>query len=203
RDEIEAGALLVVGPDDVPGRMFGVRRLEHRVARARILVPPFARRQVHGTELPLPERVLDARFEPALLLLVADLEPDLDQLNAAVDDLLFEHRRDTEKPLVLLLGAEAHHALHAGAVVPAPIEDDDFARGGEMLQVPLDVHLALLAVGRRGQRDHAENARAHFFGDGPDGAALPGSVAPFEDDDHALAALLHIVLEHAQLALQA
>src|SRR5262249_46566665 len=43
RDAVEARALLVVGPDDVPGGIARVGRLEHRVARARVVVPPLAR----------------------------------------------------------------------------------------------------------------------------------------------------------------
>ena len=84
--------------------------------------------------------------------------------------------------LDLLLGAEAHHALDAGAVVPAAVEDHDLAGGGQVRQVALHVHLALLALGRRGQRDDAEHARAHALGDRLDGAALAGAVAAFEDD---------------------
>ena len=74
------------------GAMSRVGRLEHRVARARVLVPLGARRQVHRAELPLPQRIVDARLEPPLLLLVADLEPELDEDDAAVDDVLLELR---------------------------------------------------------------------------------------------------------------
>ena len=109
------------------GAMLRVGRLEHGVARARVLVPLGARRQVHGAQLPLPQRIVDARPEPPLLLLVADLEPELDEDDAAVDDVLLEHRAQLEEPLVLLVGAEPHHVLDAGAVVPAAVEDHDLA----------------------------------------------------------------------------
>jgi hypothetical protein len=33
-----------------------------------------------------------------------------------------------------LLGAEAHHALDAGAVVPAAVEDHDLAAAGQVRQ---------------------------------------------------------------------
>ena len=74
-------------------------------------------------------------------------------------------RAQLEEALVLFVGAEAHDALHAGSVVPAAIEDDDLAGGREVLHVALHVHLALFAVGRRRQRDDAEDARAHALGD--------------------------------------
>ena len=48
---------------------------------------------------------------------------------------------DLQEAVVLLGGAETHHVLDAGAVVPAAIEDHDLAGGREMLHVPLDVHL--------------------------------------------------------------
>ena len=103
---------------------------------------------------------------------------------------------------MLFLGAEAHHVLDARAVVPTAVEDHDFARGRKMLHVALDVHLRLLAVGRRGQRHQAEHARADALGDGLDGAALAGGVAALEDDDHAQALVLDPLLQLAQLALE-
>jgi hypothetical protein len=82
----------------------------------------------------------------------------------------------------LFLRAEAHHAFDARAVVPAPVEKHDFARRRQMRQITLHVHLRLLALGGRGQRDHAEDARAHALGDCLDRAALARAVAPFEYD---------------------
>jgi hypothetical protein len=46
-------------------------------------------------------------------------------------------------------------------------------------QVALGVHLRLLPLGRRGKRDHTEDARAHPLCDGFDRAALAGPVTPF------------------------
>ena len=86
------------------------------------------------------------------------------------------------KRLRLLLGAEAHHALDAGAVVPAAVEDHDLAGRRQVRDVALDVHLRLLALGRRRQRDDAEHARADALGDRLDRAALAGAVAAFEHD---------------------
>ena len=104
-----------------------------------------------------------------------------------LDHVPLEERAQLEEPLVLLLRAEAHHVLDAGAVVPAAIEDDDFAGGGEVRQVPLHVHLGLLAIGRRRQRDDPEDARAHALGDRLDRAALARGVTSLEDDDDAQA----------------
>ena len=87
-----------------------------------------------------------------------------------------------EEALGLLLGAEAHHPLDAGAVVPAAIEDHDLARRREVPDVALDVHLRLLALGRRGERHHAEDPWADALGDPLDRAALAGRVPTLEDD---------------------
>ena len=56
------------------------------------------------------------------------------------------------------MGAEAHHLLDAGAVVPGPVEQHDLAGGGQVLDVALEVPLAPLALGRGGQRDDAGDA---------------------------------------------
>ena len=73
------------------------------------------------------------------------------------------------------VGAEPHHVLDAGAVVPAPVEDHDLAAGREVLHVALHVHLALLAVRRRRQRHQPEDARADALGDRLDRSALAGA----------------------------
>ena len=94
-----------------------------------------------------------------------DLEPVLHQQDPRVDHRLLDRRCHRQEVLRLLLGAEPHHPLDAGAVVPAAVEDHDLPRGGEVRDVPLDVHLRLLAFGGRRQRDDAERPRAHALGD--------------------------------------
>src|SRR5262249_27362720 len=155
-----------------------------------------------GTELPLPDGIVDARLESPFLFLVAHLEPELDQLRSAFDDMLFEIRRELEEALVLVIAAEAHHTLDPGAVVPAAIKDDDLPAGRKMLHVALNEHLTLLTVGRRRQGDDAEDARAHLFGERANRAALSRAIAAFEDDDDALLLLLDPLLQVAQLRLQ-
>ncbi len=108
-----------------------------------------------------------------------------------------------QEPPHLLFVAEPHHALDAGAVVPAAIEDDDFARGREVPHVALDVHLALLALGRRGQRDDPEHARTHALGDGLDRATFSRAVATFEHDADLEALCDDPLLELHQLNVQA
>jgi len=59
------------------------------------------------------------------LLLAADREPELDQLDAAADEVAFELGRLPHELEVIVVGAEAHHALDAGAVVPGAVEQHD------------------------------------------------------------------------------
>src|ERR1700716_2271919 len=117
--------------DDVPGRVIGVGMLEHHVARPRVVVPAPVGLDVHGAQLPLADRIVDSRLEAFLLLLLADLQPDLDEPDAAVDDELLDERTELKKALVLLGRAEAHDVFDAGPVVPAPVEDHDLATGGK------------------------------------------------------------------------
>ena len=149
-----------------------------------------------------PARVLHAGFETALLFLVADLEPDLNELDARVHNVLLRLRAQFEKIPVLLVRAEAHDVLPPGAIVPTPVENHDFARRGEMLHVTLDVHLRLLAVGGSGQCHQPEHARTDPFGDGFDGAALAGSVPALEDYDRTKTLVLDPLLQRAQLPLE-
>src|SRR4029077_6336942 len=89
-------------------------------------------------------------------------------------------RHELEEAPHLLLTGEAHHPLDPGSVVPAAVEDHDLARGRQVRDVALDVHLTFLARARRGQRDDPKPARAHTLGDRLDGAALAGAVASLE-----------------------
>ena len=146
RNRVQPRRLLVVGRDDHPRRDLRVGLLEHPIAGPRVVVPLRARRQVHRAQLPLPLRVADPRLEPALLLVVGHLEPQLDEHRAPFDDVALHLGAELQEAFVLVVGAEPHDVLDAGAVVPAAIEDDDFASGGEVLEVPLHVDLALLAV---------------------------------------------------------
>ncbi len=111
-------------------------------------------------------------------------------------------RAPAQEPGRLLLGAEAHHRLDPGPVVPAAVEDHDLAGGREVAHVPLDVHLRLLPLGRRRQRDHPEHPRAHPLGDPPDRAALAGRVPALEHDADLGARRLHPLLHRHQLAVQ-
>ena len=73
-----------------------------------------------------------ALLEAPLLLLVADREPVLDQDDPRAHEHLLEQRAGAQEFLVLVVGAEAHDVLDAGAVVPAAIEQHDLAGRGQV-----------------------------------------------------------------------
>ena len=184
------------------GACFGVGGVEHQVAGARILEPLRARGQVHRAEFPLAERIRHARLEAALLLLVAGIQPDFDEPDAALHDVFFQLGTQFEEAGVLLLRAKAHHVFDAEAVIPTAVEDDDLARRREVRHVTLHIHLRLLAIGRRRQRDGAKHAGADPFGQGANGAAFARGVAALEDDDHAQALVFDPLLKMAQFRLK-
>src|SRR4029453_7982080 len=84
-DDVEAGPLLFIGWNDEPRALLSVLRWEHRVACPRVVVPPLPGREVGLAQLPLSQRVFDSRLEAPCLLLVADLQPVLEE-----DDLRFQ-----------------------------------------------------------------------------------------------------------------
>jgi hypothetical protein len=104
---------------------------------------------------------------------------------------------------VLGLGAVAHHPLHVGAVVPAAVEQHDLPGGRQVRDVPLEVPLRGLPLGRLGKGHHPDDAGAGALGDGLDDAPLAGRPASLEDDQHLEATGLHPVLQQHQLLLQA
>src|SRR5262245_60119394 len=183
-DAIEPRSFLVVGVDHVPGGLLAVGMFEHHVLDLRILDPAFARLHVHRAEFPAFDRISYALLEPALLFLVADREPVLYKIDAGANEHFLKLRTGTQEFLVLVVAAISHHVLDAGAVVPAAVEENDFAFCRQLGDVALEIPLAALALCRSAKRHNAADARVQTFGDALDHAALAGSVASLENDDN-------------------
>ncbi|MNN30142.1 hypothetical protein D3C81_1437810 [compost metagenome] len=94
-----------------------------------------------------------------------------------------------QEALVLFRGAEAHHRLDPGSIVPGAVEEDDFTGGGQVRGVTLEIPLRQFAIVRLGQGDDAGLARGHELGHALDRPVLAGGVAALEDD-HDLQPLL-------------
>ena len=102
----------------------------------------------------------------------------------------------------MLVGAEPHDPLDAGAVVPAAVEQRHLAGGREVRDVALEVVLAAFALGGGRQGHHAHHAWAETGRDALDDAALACGVAALEDDHDLEAPLLDPLLELDQLELE-
>ncbi len=76
-----------------------------------------------------------------------------------------------------------HDAFHIGAVVPGAVEHDDFTRSGKVLDVALEIPLALLTVRGLGERYRPGRAGIQMLGETLDSATLAGGVASLEDND--------------------
>src|SRR5215510_6644320 len=78
-DAVESGSPLVVRSHDIPRHVLAIRLVQHLVTCARVVIPASVRLEIHRTQFPLSQRVVDACRETSLLLVLADLQPDLDQ----------------------------------------------------------------------------------------------------------------------------
>src|SRR5713101_8942033 len=161
RNAIQPGPLLVIRVNDVPGCVLAVGRFQHAIACARVVVPAAEGFQIHGAELPLPERVLNPRLEAAVLLLLANLQPILDEGDAAVHEIFLDGWADLQESVVFLLRTETHDVFDARSVVPATVENHDLTGSGEMRHVALYVHLALLTIGGSWQSHQTKNPWTH------------------------------------------
>ena len=141
--------------------------------------------------------------EAALLLLLTDGEPELDEVHAAVHEVPLKLGGLHHELVVLLVRAEAHHTLDAGPVVPRAIEQHDLAARRQVLHVTLEVPLAALLVRRLLQRDDARATRVEMLREALDRTTLARRITTLEQDHDALARLLRPRLQLQQLDLQA
>ena len=137
----------------VHGAHGGIGQLEHGLLGRGVVVPTVQGRQVSRRQFPLAYGVDLADQEAGALLGARDREPQLDHGDAFVGEHALELGRLAHEPSVLLVGAIAHDPFDAGPVVPGPVEQHDLPGRGQVLDVPLEVPLALLALARLLERD--------------------------------------------------
>src|SRR5690606_26066566 len=147
-DAVEPRPPLVVRPHDRPGSMRGVRGGKHAVTRPGVVVEKMDRLVVELGELPAFERIVPALVEAVELGGPPDIEPELPQKDSFLDEEALEDRGLRKKARSFFFGAEPHHRLDAGAVVPGAIEEDDLASARQMRDIALKVPLAPLGFGR-------------------------------------------------------
>src|SRR5438045_3938065 len=128
--------------------------------------------QVHRTKFPALGMILNTREEALVLFLFRYFKPVLQQNDALADQKALEDGTVPEKFPVLFLRTKAHHELNTGAVIPAPVKDDDFTSGRKSFNVALGRELRLLPLGRRGEGYYAKDARADTLHDAFDHPAF-------------------------------
>src|SRR5208282_3242127 len=141
-----------------------------------------ARFEVHRAELPTFGRIVDALLKAALLFFIVHRKPELDEVDARPDQHFLELRTRPQELSVFDLGAEPHHALDAGAVVPAPVEQHDLPSARQFSDVALEIPLTTLAFSRCTECHHAADAWIEALGDALNGPTLTGRVPAFEYD---------------------
>ena len=145
RNDVDTRALFILGLHGVPRRGRGIGVDEHGILGAGVVLPAGNGLQIHGGELPAAQRIIAAGFKALNLLFIGDREPVLAQDNAVFHKHLLKGGSLVQEADVFLVGAKAHDALNAGAVVPRAVKDDDFALGGQLFHVALEIPLSLLA----------------------------------------------------------
>ncbi len=136
-----------------------------------------------------------ALFEASSLFFTADGEPELNQINTASCKKTLKFRAFSHELEVLFIGAEAHNAFYAGAVIPGTVKKDDFAGGRQMRNVSLEVPLTKFSLSRFFQSDHACAAGIQVLHEAADCAAFACSIASFKEDYNALSGFLNPSLQ--------
>src|SRR5579885_3666436 len=180
---------LVVGGNHVPGRVGRPAAREQVLVGALVGVPEPPLPHVGLGELPRLRGVGEPCAQPRGLLPLADVEEELEDHRAALDEQALEV---VDLPVARLERRARHRAVHARdehVLVVRAIEDRDVTTPGRVaMDAPEEVVRGLL-LGRRLERNHLAPARVDARHDVLDGAVLPGRVHPLEDDQHREAAV--------------
>src|ERR1700761_749879 len=100
-DAVQSSALLVDGVHHPPLRLGNMGTLQHHFFRLGVILPATPGLEVHWTQFPLLEWIVDAAEEPDILLLVRYREPVFQQTDARTHQHAFELRYRTIELLVL------------------------------------------------------------------------------------------------------
>src|SRR6516162_8367032 len=156
---------------------------------------------VHRAKLPAFYWITHAVFETFLLLLVIHRKPVLYEDDARANQHFFEEGARSQELLIFLLCAKAHDALNAGAVVPAPVEQNDLTGRGQFRHISLEIPLPALPLGRSGGRRRGTRGVQRIC-NALDDATLARCIPPLEDDAHLEMVVSHILLQFDQFDLE-
>ena len=80
--------------------------------------------------------------------------------------------------MIFFLRAEAHDALNAGAIIPTSVEENDLTGRGQFGNIPLEVPLPALPLGRSGEGDDTADAGVQRICNALDDATLARCIPP-------------------------
>ncbi len=174
---------LAVAGHDVPRRVRGRRPGQGIAVGPHVVRPQLAVVEIAETELPPLVGAVDAVLQPFPLLLGGDVQEQLDDRRALVDEQLLEladvgvalapHRRRRQ-----LLDAHDQHVL-----VVAAVEHGDLAIGGRVPVDPPEVVVGELLLGRHAERGDPHARRVEPGEHLAEHAVLATGVHRLEDDE--------------------
>ena len=140
-DAVQVCTLFVVGVHHILGRPLDVRVLERLVLRPRVVYPSRASFEVHRAELPSPGRSLIRAWNRRSYSPSLTDKPILDQQDAGAHEHALELRTGMHELYVLLFRTQAMTHSTPARLYLLRAEEHDFAGGGQMRNVPLEVPL--------------------------------------------------------------
>ena len=182
--------------------MLGRGLLHHVLDRRHVVRPARAVAEVLVGELPALHRIGEPRTEALELFVGGDVEEDLDQPHARVDQHPLELVDLAIGAPPFRLAGEALDALDQHPAVPRAVEGDDLAVLRQAAPEALQIVLGALVLVGRGDRTDPEAARIERPAEAAHDAALAGGVPALEDDDRALRRAEIGLLDELQHALQ-
>src|SRR5262249_726165 len=118
---------LVVGWNEIPGRVWSMSAIKHVLNRLFVVPPPLPVSPVVGGNLVMLHWVMLALLESLQLGLAVDVQEELRHPNAVLRQHAFECVDLVVGPSPFLLAGEALDPLYEHAAVPTSIEDGQLA----------------------------------------------------------------------------
>ena len=175
--------VLVVGFDQRPRRTPGRGALDHVADGLRVGIPLLPVAPVFLGDLEALELGLLALLEALQLLLVAHLQPELDDDGAGLHQRVLEVVDLGIGPQPVGFGTEALDTLDQHAAVPGAVEDRDPSDPRHVAPETPQIGLRALFVGRCRNRDDLVLAGIHRLDDTADAATLASGIRALEGED--------------------
>ena len=179
-DDFQPGVQLVIGFDEDPRRSLRARVL-HNILRIHFIrIPLLAVAPVFFGQLPVLVLRFLAFLEARKLLILADVQPEFQKQDAAINDLVLIVVNLVIRTSPLIFGGKSLCALHQYAAVPTAIEHGDIAGARQFSPEAPQVMVGPLLVGRCRKLVHACLARVETPDRASNSAAFATGVGAFE-----------------------